>query len=266
MAGRGSVTRDAIIDEAVKAVARGGVAGMTYQALAGALGVSKQAIIYWFPTKYHLAIEYSVRALRAEADAVISAVAAATSGAAAVEAAVRALVAHHLKDLGSFRVLYMSPQFDRSVRPPASDSAVLDPVHATTSSMFSAIEAKLTADPGFRAGQNPRRLAVAAHLAATGLLMNVALAESMGDPLRHATPALVDSLVALLTGQPEREAPMADILSLSRARKTKTKAEKEAAAAQNRVKFGRTKQERQQQEAERRRSEKSADAHKRRED
>lgn len=199
MAGRARITREAIIGHARRIVAEHGTAALTFQALAAALGVSKQAIIYWYPSKWELVRDVAVPALRAEADATIAAVGEAGSAADAIERFLRALVAHHLADLGGFRMLYLASQFDS--RPPPGDESqrMLDPIHETTSSMYAALAAKIVADTGFLAGEHPRRLAVAVHMAGIGLLTMLALAESANDPLAHQTGPLIDSLVALLT-------------------------------------------------------------------
>ena len=198
MAGRRRVTREAIVENARRIVADHGAGALTFQALAGALGVSKQAIIYWYPSKWELIRDSSLPALRAEADAVIQAVAPARTATEAIERCIRALIAHHLADLGSFRMLYLAPQFDE--RASLADSgSILDPIHQTTSSMYAALEARLAADPAFCNGQSPRRLAVAVHMAGVGLLTMLALADAVDDPLAHGTETLVDALVALLT-------------------------------------------------------------------
>jgi hypothetical protein len=96
-------------------------------------------------------------------------------------------------------MLYLASQFDN--RPPLEGEAqqMLDPVHDTTSSMYAALAARIVADTGFLAGEHPRRLAMAVHMAGIGLLTMLALAESANDPLAHQTDPLIDSLVALLT-------------------------------------------------------------------
>lgn len=199
MAGRRRVTREAIVENARRIVADRGAGALTFQALAGALGVSKQAIIYWYPSKWELIRDSSLPALKAEADAVIDAIASAHTAPEAIERCIRALVAHHLADLGSFRMLYLAPQFDERASL-ADPQKILDPIHQTTSAMYAALEARLAADPAFCHGESPRRLAVAVHMAGIGLLTMVALADSMDDALAHRTDSLVDALVALLTG------------------------------------------------------------------
>jgi AcrR family transcriptional regulator len=201
MAGRRRISREAIIEQAQRIVGEQGTAALTFQALAAALGVSKQAIIYWYPSKWELVRDVSLPALKTEATVTVAAVQDAESAPEAIERFVRALIAHHLADLGKFRMLYLAPQFDNRATLPSDAQAILRPIHETTSSMYAALASKIAGDPHFLASEHPRRLAVAAHTAGIGLLTMLALAESVEDPLAHETGALVDSLVALLTGR-----------------------------------------------------------------
>ena len=200
MAGRGPITRDAIIQHAQRIVAEQGAAALTFQALAAALGVSKQAIIYWYPSKGELVRDVAFPALEAEALATIEAVRDANSAPEAIERFVRALTAHHLADLGQFRMLYLAPQFDSRGTRTIEPEQILKPIHRTTSAIYAALESRIASDHDFLGGEDPRRLAVAAHMAGIGLLTMLALADSMDDPMAHHTNALIDSLVALLTG------------------------------------------------------------------
>ena len=174
-----------------------GASALTFQALAGRLGVTKQAIIYWFPTKQDIARELALPSLRAEADATTRAIAHSGTAREAIERFVRALVAHHLSDLPRFRYTYLSSQLDEQA--PQIMSGIMDDVHAVTSAMYAALATKIAADPGYDAAASPRRSAVAAHMAAIGLVTMVSLADAVADPLAHGTGALVDALVHLLT-------------------------------------------------------------------
>lgn len=201
MADRRRITREAILEHARRIVAAHGTQALTFQALAEELGVSKQAIIYWYPSKWELLREVAVQGLRAEADATTAAIGAARTAPEAIERFVRALVRFHLADLGRFRMLYLAAQFDRRAAETADLGEVLGPIHATTSQMYGALESRLAADRDFVAGENPRRMAVAAHMAGIGLLTMVALADTVNDPLAHRTEDMVESLLALLTGR-----------------------------------------------------------------
>lgn len=204
MAGRGRITREAILEHARRIIAGHGTPALTFQALAGALGVSKQAIIYWYPSKWELLRDVAVHGLRAEAAATTAAIGSARSAPEAIERFVRALIGFHLADLGRFRMLYLATQFDRRAAETGHVEQALEPIHATTSEMYGALEARIAADPGFVAGESPRRLAVAAHMAGIGFLTMTALADTVNDPLAHRSEDMVDALVALLTGRRPR--------------------------------------------------------------
>jgi AcrR family transcriptional regulator len=202
MAGRSRISREAILEHAHRILAEQGYGALTFQAVAEALGVSKQAIIYWFPSKWDLALAYALRVLDGEAKATIDATNQAGSAASAIEGFVRALVGHYLQHLGDFRMLYLAPQFDRSIASAAPNADALAPIHQKTSTIYAALEAKIALDPEFRPGESPRRLAVAVHMAGIGLLTMLAMAEAVNDPFRHSTEELLDALVALLA-QPD---------------------------------------------------------------
>ncbi len=208
MAPRPRVTRERIVEEARRIVAEEGTGALTFQALARTLGVSKQAIIYWYPSKKELVRDFCLPALKEERDAVVAAVEGARSAPEAIEKFVRALVAHHLGDLGRFRMLYLWIQFEPEIAPTTADEhAMLDPIHETTRSVYDVLEARIAADKDFVGDGNPRRLAVAVDMAAIGLVTMIAMGESMNDPWVHSTESLVDSLVALLAGRHGARSP-----------------------------------------------------------
>ena len=62
------ITREAIVKEAVKIIAHKGAGAVTFQAIATAFGVSKQAIIYWYPNKWALVGDICLPFMREEAE------------------------------------------------------------------------------------------------------------------------------------------------------------------------------------------------------
>ncbi|WP_170314602.1 TetR/AcrR family transcriptional regulator [Aquibium carbonis] len=201
MATRRRVTREMIVAEARRLVAEHGTSALTFQALASSLGVSKQAILYWYPSKRALAKDFCLPILKEERDVVVAAIAEASSATEAITAFVRALVRYHLSDLGRFRMLYLWLQFEPGVALRPGDEHLLDPIHETTGSSYDVLEAKITADPSFLGDGDARKLAVAVDMAALGLVTMMAMAEAMNDPWRHSTDSMVDALVDLLTGK-----------------------------------------------------------------
>lgn len=201
MAGRSRVTREAILETATRIISETGAASLTFQTLGETLGVTKQAIIYWFPSKSDLARELIVPALELEADAVMAALKRVKTARKAIEVFLRALVTFHLCDLGRFRLIYVTAQFDPQIWQVAQLPEITDRIHATTSRMYGALESVLAQAPDFTDSVGARKAAVATHMAAVGALTMLSLADAVHDPLAHASDALVDTLVSLTTGQ-----------------------------------------------------------------
>lgn len=201
MAPRRRVTKEMIVAEARRLVAEHGTSALTFQALASVLGVSKQAIIYWYPSKRELARDFCLPLLREERDVVTTAMAETGSAAEAIEAFVRSLVRYHLSNLGRFRILYLWLQFEPAASLRPGDEHLLDPIHEATSSSYDMLEARIAADTSFLGNGNARKLAVAVDMAALGLITMIAMADAMNDPWRHSTGSMVDALVDLLTGK-----------------------------------------------------------------
>ncbi len=182
-------TRGRILAAATGLLRGGGLPAVTFDAVAATLGVTKQAVIYWFPTKSDLLAEIALPGLQAEAAAAIRAARTAPSGKAAAAAVVRALIAFHLDDLERFRLLYVAPQSPLSN---ARAFDFVDRVHPVSRAMYDAIEAALgeVADA--------RRTAVALHMAALGHVLLVALTDAVGDPLAHPPAQLAERLAQLV--------------------------------------------------------------------
>ncbi len=191
MVARATDTKARIVVAARRLLQAGGPSKVTFDAVAAEVGITKQAVIYWFPTKARLGAALVLPALEAEGAAVQGAVSG-LKGAQAAEAALRALAAFHLADLERFRLMYLAPQMG-GVR-----GEVVDPeIHAMTARMYGALAAALG-----DGAEEPeiRRRAVALHAAVVGLVTMVALADALGDPLKHGAGDLVEALVAQMVG------------------------------------------------------------------
>src|SRR5450432_4398249 len=116
-AARGAQTRNRII-AATRAELRRHGQDLTLDHVAARLALTKQAVLYHFPSKDRLLVELALLGVAQEAEAMIAAVAPARSAADAVRRFLRASVAFHLADLERFRLIYMRAQ----VVPGAKDS------------------------------------------------------------------------------------------------------------------------------------------------
>lgn len=171
----------------------GGPAALTFDAVAARLGLSKQAVIYWFPSKPALLSELSLPGLRDEAAAVLKALGGFEGNPPeAARQVVLALIRFHLADLPRFRLIYLSPQIGRQTASRQTANAIVSQVHPVTAQMYSAFANALGDGP------QARETAVALHMAALGHVLMVALTEAIDDPLRHAPADLAERLATVL--------------------------------------------------------------------
>ena len=171
---------------------------LTFEAIAGRVGVSKQAVIYWFPNKARL-LEALVRpALEAEAAAGKSAILPNTDPGDAIRGLIEALAVFHMSDLDRFRMMYVTPQIGQRPGRDGSMITTLGRMHPATTEMYDALAECLVAGGRYDRIVSARRAAVAVHTALLGLLLRMAMADTLNAPLRHRDDALVEALLGVI--------------------------------------------------------------------
>ena len=196
---RGAQTRSRILTATRAMLARHGQ-DLTLDHVAAKLGLTKQAVLYHFPSKDRLLVELALLGVAEESAAMIAAVAPARSAAEAVQRFLRASLAFHLADLERFRVIYVRAQVvpgAKETLPPAERQARIYPV---TSRMYGALEEKLRGDPGFPRRLDARTLAVAIHLAAIGYSTMAGELEGAKDAMKLPFGRYADELAAAISG------------------------------------------------------------------
>lgn len=187
-------TKDKILLAAQRILAEGGVGALAFDSIARDLGVSKQAILYWFPTKQALLAALFVAWAKDEADAAVAALSGTVTASEAIAGFVRAVARFHLGHLARFRLMYLVPQTIRPAEHDPADREILSQIHEVTDRLYGSLANRLCGPPA-----EARKQAVAIHSATLGLAMLVGLAESIGDPLKHQTDDLLSALVDRLT-------------------------------------------------------------------
>ena len=177
-----------------KLLASGGLGAVSFDAIARELGISKQAVLYWFPSKGDLLAAMFVDWLGAEAHVAETALESAETSNEAIEVFVRAITRFHMCDLDRFRMMYLAPQTLKTGVQEAKNTDALERIHSTTSRMYGAFAAHLDGTL-----EQSRQSAFAIHSAALGLVMMLGLSESIGDPLKHSEDDLVNALIAKLS-------------------------------------------------------------------
>ncbi len=181
--------------EIVKAT---GPDSLTFDAVAAKVGVSKQAVLYWYPNKARL-IEALVRpALEAESAAGQGAITKNASPSEAIRAYLGALAVFHTSDLDRFRLMYVTPQIGQRPGRNGQMLTTLGRIHPATNEMYDTLATRLV--EGGRYGRliDARRAAAAIHTALLGLILRMAMADALNAPLRLREDALVEALVGVM--------------------------------------------------------------------
>ncbi len=187
-------TDEKIIDAAQALLANGGLGAVSFDTIARELGIAKQSVLYWFPTKSDLLAAMFVGWVGAEAREAEESLLSVKNSNEAIDAFVRSITRFHSENLDRFRMMYLAPQTLKAGMQETRNGDVLDKIHATTSQLYGALAARLDGPP-----DQARQAAFAIHSAALGLVLMLGLAEGIGDPLAHSEDDLVKALIAKLS-------------------------------------------------------------------
>ena len=187
-------TKRRILSIAREILASDGLGAVSFDAIARSLGRSKQAVLYWYPTKRDLLAAMFLPWLEAEAETACRALSKSSGRSEAITSFVRSLTDFHLADLDRFRMMYLVPQTTGAKSKGRGKLVAGDKVYPVTNRLYCALADHLNGKP-----DAARKEAVAIHSAVLGLIMMIAFADAIGDPLKHAQEDLVDSLVAAFT-------------------------------------------------------------------
>ena len=190
-------TDQRILEIAEEILSYEGLGALSFDAIARRLGRSKQAVLYWFPTKPDLLAALFLPLLEAEADIAARAVGSATNRAGAISSFVTAVAEFHLANLERFRLMYLAPQTTQHRGHSPEPSTLLQRIPPVTSRIYDALAPHLDKEE-----TAARQQAVAVHAAVLGLVLMVSLSDAVNDPLRHGTDALINALIASLTQAP----------------------------------------------------------------
>lgn len=177
-----------LVDAARAVMRTEGLAGLTVDAVAERVGLSKAGVYYYFADKEALLRALLVADQLDVVARLVGAVDGAPGGPAVLGVFVRAVVAAYLDDLETYRLQQLWPQII-GMEPGDMESAVNPAVMA----LFDRLEARLREGP-VRDGVDPRRTVFVAWTSALGLLQTLALLEALGTGTTHGVDDLVDTL------------------------------------------------------------------------
>jgi AcrR family transcriptional regulator len=192
-------TREEIMDAARRVVLERGIAGTTLEAVARAVGMSKAALYYYFPSKDALLFALVFEVIANHARTIHEAVEKTESGGAALGAIVRESFAVFSPRLDDFRLAFLHAQVagKGTVHFDESQFAHVRPLNDL---WFEGAAKKLRGQrrkQGSPAPVEPRLMAFLAYCAAIGVLTMKGMVESLDDPLLYSDEQLVEGLARI---------------------------------------------------------------------
>lgn len=190
--------RHEILQAAQKILHAGGTEAITLDAVAGALGMTKQALYHYFPSKEALLRSLVTSFVDDEIEVLVRAVEASASREATLGTLIQAFYNHYINNLGAFRAVYCQSQLYSAPGRVLDKETIRDNINPRTQRLFDSLEARLSSDSVSNAQRERlRRLAFTAWTAALGLVTMLGVADAVQDPLVHTDKDLLETLVTV---------------------------------------------------------------------
>lgn len=186
-------TNKKILNAAQDLLSKGGANAVSFDKVAAELGITKQAVLYWFPSKSALLAAMFIDWLDAEARAAEDAVKSAKTANEAISAFVTEIVSFHAENFDRFRMMYLAPQTLKVGSQVSRKDGAIGEINKVTSRLYGCLAEKLDAN-----AIEARQTAFIVHSSVLGLVMMLALADSISDPLAHSESDLAAALVSRL--------------------------------------------------------------------
>ena len=190
--------RSEILDAARKLLHERGIDAVTLAAVAGELGMTKQALYHYFSSKEALTRSLVTTLLDEEVNTLIAAVEAEKETGKILGRMILTFHEHYADRLDAFRFVYAHAQLYTGATSGLDADTLRDEINPRTRHLFDVIEERLA---GRGASKKERRkvrqLAFTAWTSALGLLTMLSVADATNDPLVHTDQELLDTLVDL---------------------------------------------------------------------
>jgi len=184
-------SREEILDAARSILLERGIAGATLEAVARAVGMSKAALYYYFPSKEALFFELMFGTIERQASAVNAAVEKTNSGADALAAVIRESVAAFAPRMDDFRLAFLHGQVAGKGAVKLTEDQ-FERIRPLNGLLLGLATQKVGASRKQPAAVEPRLMAFLAYLSAIGMLTMKGMVEHMDDPLIWSDEQLVE--------------------------------------------------------------------------
>lgn len=187
--------RQEILDVAREQLNEGGVEAVTLESVAGDLGMTKQALYHYFPSKEALNRSLVTSLIDEEVETLIAAVEAADADEDTLATLIRAYYEHYIANLNAFRAIFCQTQLHSAARLELDQQTLHQEINPRTQRLFDVLEDRLAGRTRSAAKRlRLRRLAYTAWTSALGLVTMLGVADAIDDPLLHSDEDLLDTL------------------------------------------------------------------------
>lgn len=184
-----------ILQAAQEILGEQGVDDLTLAAVAGRLGMTKQALYHYFRSKEALVNSLVTALLDEEVEVLVAAVEQAAADDNILGTLIRAFYAHYIDRLDAFRTIYCQSQFFSAPGLPLDTDTLRDQINPRTRHLFDVLENRIAGSSVSKVKRaQARQLAFTAWLSALGLLTMLGVADATKDPLVHADMDLLETL------------------------------------------------------------------------
>jgi len=172
-----------------------GADAVTLASVAGHLGMTKQALYHYFPSKEALARSLVAALVDNEIDALLIAIKDVDTGKNPLSTLIRAFYNHYRDQLDSFRFVYCQSQMYGGTGAGLDRDTIQKEIHPSTRHLFDVLETRI-ADSSANESQRKRlrKLAFTAWVSALGLVTMLGVADAVNDPLLHSDEDLLDAM------------------------------------------------------------------------
>lgn len=188
--------RHEILQAARDILREGGVEAVTLASVAGVLGMTKQALYHYFPSKEALLRSLVTSFIDHEVENLVAAIEANDSGSNTLGTLIRAFYDHYINCLEVFRTVYCQSQLYSDTNLGMDQKTIRDEINPRMQRLFDTLEARLLTNRSLRKStrERMRRLAFTAWTSALGLVTILSVAEAVKDPTLHSDKDLLDTL------------------------------------------------------------------------
>lgn len=190
--------RREILETAQQLLSEGGVEAVTLASVAGELGMTKQALYHYFPSKEALIRGLVTTLLDEEIESLIAAVEAVSASEKILGALIRAFYTHYIDRLDAFRTVYCQIQLYSPGGSAIDDVTLREEINPRTQQLFDILEERLSPASASKAvRRRMRQLAFTAWTSALGLVTMLGVADATDDPLVHSDRNLLNTLAGV---------------------------------------------------------------------